>query len=42
MSTRLIMASVWLLSLSACAHDAAQQGAELRMVPDTVEILDGY
>ena len=40
MIARMVVASAWLLALTACALDAPEEGAELHMVPDTEEILD--
>jgi hypothetical protein len=40
MSARAIIASFCLLSLTGCAHDRREDAAELRMVPDTEEIID--
>ena len=40
MIARMVIASAWLLAVTACALDAPQEGPELRMVPDTEEILD--
>ena len=40
MIARMLIASAWLLAVTACALDAPEEGAELRMVPDTEEVLD--
>lgn len=40
MIARMVIASAWLLAVTACALDAPEEGAELRMAPDTEEILD--
>jgi hypothetical protein len=40
MIVRPVVLAAWLAATAACAHDAARHGAELRMVPDTEEILD--
>ena len=40
MSARAIIAGFCLLSLTGCAHDGREDAAELRMVPDTEEIID--
>jgi hypothetical protein len=40
MIVRTVVLAAWLAATAACAHDAARHGAELRMVPDTEEILD--
>ena len=40
MSARAIIAAFCLLSLTGCALDRREDAAELRMVPDTEEIID--